>query len=133
MVRRSPCVSGENAHCLLLDTCSAHIVPNVDAIALPRSNASLTAKNHFLQCQYGRPDAPVEQAHQAIAMAQLDGLIASLPKGLDTGVGERGLKVSQVGFCGIFSCARASTWEIDVFHKRCPLCVPSDLLQPNLV
>lgn len=69
----------------------------------------------------------MEQAHQAIAMAQLDGLIASLPKGLDTGVGERGLKVIELGFCGIFSCARATTWEIDAFHKMYPSCVLSDL------
>lgn len=44
--------------------------------------------------QYGKPDAPVEDAKCAISAAQLDGLIASLPQGLDTNVGERGLKLS---------------------------------------
>jgi len=48
----------------------------------------------FYNVQYGRPGAPKKEVLQAISKAQLGGLIESLPKGLDTGVGERGLKVS---------------------------------------
>jgi ATP-binding cassette subfamily B protein len=44
--------------------------------------------------RYGRPDASEDDMQQAIAMAQLSGFIDNLPKGLDTQVGERGLKLS---------------------------------------
>ena len=44
--------------------------------------------------QYGNPDASEEQLLQAISLANLDSLIAKLPDGLDTIVGERGLKLS---------------------------------------
>ncbi|WP_018231822.1 ABCB family ABC transporter ATP-binding protein/permease [Thioalkalivibrio thiocyanodenitrificans] len=43
---------------------------------------------------YGRPDATDEEIERAVRMAHLDGFIASLPRGLETQVGERGLKVS---------------------------------------
>lgn len=43
---------------------------------------------------YGRPDASAEDVRQAIAAAALEPLIASAPDGLDTPVGERGMKVS---------------------------------------
>ncbi|MEN8720958.1 MAG: ABC transporter ATP-binding protein/permease [Oceanococcaceae bacterium] len=43
---------------------------------------------------YGRPDASTEDVRQAIAAAALEPLIASAPDGLDTPVGERGMKVS---------------------------------------
>ncbi|MDP6968172.1 MAG: ABC transporter ATP-binding protein/permease [Gammaproteobacteria bacterium] len=43
---------------------------------------------------YGRPDASDEEVWQAIEMAHLRAFIGSLPKGVETLVGERGLKVS---------------------------------------
>jgi ABC-type transport system involved in Fe-S cluster assembly fused permease/ATPase subunit len=44
--------------------------------------------------QYGRPDAPVEDVKAAADAAQIGTFIASLPKGYETPVGERGLKLS---------------------------------------
>jgi ATP-binding cassette subfamily B protein len=43
---------------------------------------------------YGRLDAPEADILDAAKRAQLDGVIASLPAGLDTVVGERGVKLS---------------------------------------
>lgn len=43
---------------------------------------------------YARPDASEEEILEAARRAQLGPFIASLPKGLDTRVGERGLKLS---------------------------------------
>jgi ATP-binding cassette subfamily B protein len=43
---------------------------------------------------YGRPDAEEAEILDAIRLAHLEDFIAQLPKGLDTVVGERGLKVS---------------------------------------
>jgi len=44
--------------------------------------------------RYGRPDATDEEVREAARMAQIGDFIASLPKGFDTQVGERGLKLS---------------------------------------
>ncbi len=43
---------------------------------------------------YGRPDASEAEIHEAVRRAHLDGFISELSEGLDTLVGERGLKVS---------------------------------------
>ncbi|NCN27750.1 ABC transporter ATP-binding protein/permease [bacterium] len=43
---------------------------------------------------YGDPSANFEQVKEAAKLAQLDSFIDSLPKGFDTEVGERGLKLS---------------------------------------
>lgn len=43
---------------------------------------------------YGRPDASESEVREATRLAFLDGFIDKLPKGFDTKVGERGLKVS---------------------------------------
>jgi len=43
---------------------------------------------------YGRPDAGEAEIREASRLAHLDGFIARLPQGLDTVVGERGLKLS---------------------------------------
>lgn len=43
---------------------------------------------------YGKPDATDEEIARAARMAHLDGFIAGLPKGYDTMVGERGMKLS---------------------------------------
>ncbi len=42
----------------------------------------------------GRPDAPVEAVRDAVVQAGLADLIASLPEGLDTPLGERGARLS---------------------------------------
>ncbi|AKR54807.1 metal ABC transporter permease [Devosia sp. H5989] len=44
--------------------------------------------------RYGRPDATDEEVRQAARMAQIGEFIESLPRGYDTPVGERGLKLS---------------------------------------
>ncbi|MDX1693179.1 MAG: ABC transporter ATP-binding protein/permease [Ketobacteraceae bacterium] len=44
--------------------------------------------------RYGRPDATQEEVEAAVEHAYLKSFIKSLPKGYDTQVGERGLKVS---------------------------------------
>ena len=44
--------------------------------------------------RYGRPDATNEEVEAAAMHAQIAGFIRSLPKGYDTMVGERGLKLS---------------------------------------
>ena len=43
---------------------------------------------------YGRPGASEEEIWQALQMAQLEDFVRRLPDGLDTQVGERGLKLS---------------------------------------
>ncbi|HSP00894.1 MAG TPA: ABC transporter ATP-binding protein/permease, partial [Thioalkalivibrio sp.] len=43
---------------------------------------------------YGRPEASDEDIARAVRMAHLDGFIDTLPQGMDTQVGERGLKLS---------------------------------------
>jgi ABC-type transport system involved in Fe-S cluster assembly fused permease/ATPase subunit len=44
--------------------------------------------------QYGRNDATMDEVREAADSAQIGAFIASLPKGYDTPVGERGLKLS---------------------------------------
>jgi ABC-type transport system involved in Fe-S cluster assembly fused permease/ATPase subunit len=44
--------------------------------------------------RYGRPEATDEEVEKAAEMAQIGDFIRSLPKGFDTMVGERGLKLS---------------------------------------
>ncbi|MBG53507.1 MAG: metal ABC transporter permease [Rhodobiaceae bacterium] len=44
--------------------------------------------------RYGRPDATEAEIEEAARMAQISDFIARLPKGFDTMVGERGLKLS---------------------------------------
>ena len=44
--------------------------------------------------RYGRPDASEEEVREAARMAQIGDFIETLPKGYDTQVGERGLKLS---------------------------------------
>lgn len=43
---------------------------------------------------YGRPGASADEIREAARLAHLDGFIARLPQGLETVVGERGLKLS---------------------------------------
>ncbi|MBL4940617.1 MAG: ABC transporter ATP-binding protein/permease [Colwellia sp.] len=48
----------------------------------------------FANVNYGNPDASIEQVMQAITMAHLTTFVESLPDGINTMVGERGLKLS---------------------------------------
>ncbi|MEM0912156.1 MAG: ABC transporter ATP-binding protein/permease [Pseudomonadota bacterium] len=50
--------------------------------------------NLYENIKYGRADATDDDIQQAIELAHLDTFIQSLPDGLDTQVGERGLKLS---------------------------------------
>ncbi|MGV3759835.1 MAG: ABC transporter ATP-binding protein, partial [Actinomycetota bacterium] len=44
--------------------------------------------------RYGRPSATTEEVMAAVRAAQIEGLVAALPNGLDTLVGERGYRLS---------------------------------------
>ncbi|MCD7059616.1 ABCB family ABC transporter ATP-binding protein/permease [Pelagibacterium xiamenense] len=44
--------------------------------------------------RYGRPDATDDEVHEAARMAQISEFIETLPRGYETQVGERGLKLS---------------------------------------
>lgn len=48
----------------------------------------------FENVRYGKPSASEEEVNHAIRLAHLEGFIKSLPDGLQTVVGERGLKLS---------------------------------------
>jgi ATP-binding cassette subfamily B protein len=48
----------------------------------------------FENIRYGNPDATDSEVEEAISLAHLDSFIAALPRGADTMVGERGLKLS---------------------------------------
>ncbi|MBD9388926.1 ABC transporter ATP-binding protein [Agrobacterium sp. AGB01] len=66
-----------------------------------RSNIGIVQQDVFLfagtireNIAYGRLDATEEEITEAARRARLDGVIASLPSGLDTVIGERGVKLS---------------------------------------
>lgn len=81
------CIDGEDLRHYTLDSLRRQIgvVPQ-DAVLF---NNSLG-----YNLRYGAPDADDAALAAAIRAAHLDGLIARLPQGLDTPVGERGLKLS---------------------------------------
>jgi ATP-binding cassette subfamily B protein len=64
------------------------------AIGLVPQDCVLFNETMRFNILYGRPDAPDADVRAAASAAQLDGLLASLPDGLDTRVGERGLRLS---------------------------------------
>ncbi len=64
------------------------------AIGIVPQDTVLFNDNIFHNIQYGMPDASEEDVDRAIRMAHLDHFISQLPKGKDTLVGERGLKLS---------------------------------------
>lgn len=64
------------------------------AIGIVPQDTVLFNDSIFHNIQYGRPEASVEDVDKAIRMAHLDHFISQLPKGKDTLVGERGLKLS---------------------------------------
>ncbi|WP_410050639.1 ABC transporter ATP-binding protein [Bosea sp. BH3] len=66
-----------------------------------RSNIGIVQQDVFLfagtireNIAYGRLDASDEAIREAAKRARLDGVIAALPEGLDTVIGERGVKLS---------------------------------------
>jgi ATP-binding cassette subfamily B protein len=70
-------------------------------LASLRRNIGIVQQDVFLfagtireNIAYGRLDAPEADIHEAAARARLDDMIARLPEGLDTVIGERGVKLS---------------------------------------
>jgi ATP-binding cassette, subfamily B, bacterial MsbA len=77
----------------------------VDAAAIDeagiRAHVALVSQDTYLfadtireNVRFGRPDATDAQVEDAVARANLVGVIAELPAGLDTWVGERGVRLS---------------------------------------
>lgn len=64
------------------------------AIGVVPQDTVLFNDSIFENIRYGRPEASDEEVEAAIRMAHLSQFIAELPKGRDTEVGERGLKLS---------------------------------------
>jgi ATP-binding cassette subfamily B protein len=64
------------------------------AIGIVPQDTVLFNDTLYANIAYGNLDATREQVIAAIHAAQLDAFVASLPRGLDTVVGERGLKLS---------------------------------------
>jgi ATP-binding cassette, subfamily B, putative efflux pump len=63
-------------------------------IALVAQDALLFSSSIRNNLRYARPDATDEMLWRALEMANLGDFVASLPEGLDTIIGERGVKVS---------------------------------------
>jgi len=64
------------------------------AVGIVPQDTVLFNESIFHNIVYARPDASIEEVHQAAKMAHIHDFIASLPDGYDTVVGERGLKLS---------------------------------------
>lgn len=64
------------------------------AIGIVPQDTVLFNDSIFENVRYGRPDAGDEDVHEAIRLAHLDEFVARLPQGVNTLVGERGLKLS---------------------------------------
>lgn len=65
-----------------------------NAIATVPQDTALLNRSLLENIRYGRPDATDEEVRAAAASARCDTFIGSLPEGLDTIVGDRGLKLS---------------------------------------
>lgn len=64
------------------------------AIGIVPQDTVLFNSSIFDNIRYGKPEASDDEVHNAIRMAHLEAFIAQLPDGVDTMVGERGLKLS---------------------------------------
>ena len=64
------------------------------AIGIVPQDTVLFNSSIFDNIRYGKPEASNEEVHNAIRMAHLEAFIKQLPDGVDTMVGERGLKLS---------------------------------------
>ena len=65
-----------------------------DATAIVPQDTVLFNDTLLHNLRYGRPDASDEDVARAASAARLDGTISLMPDGLDTMVGERGVKLS---------------------------------------
>jgi ABC-type multidrug transport system fused ATPase/permease subunit len=65
-----------------------------DATAIVPQDTVLFNDTLLHNLRYGRPDASDEDVAHAASAARLDGTISLMPDGLDTMVGERGVKLS---------------------------------------
>ena len=64
------------------------------AIGIVPQDTVLFNDSIFENVRYGQPDASDQEVEEAIKLAHLENFIGQLPKGRDTRVGERGLKLS---------------------------------------
>lgn len=64
------------------------------ALGIVPQDTVLFNESIYYNVLYGKPDADEAAVRRAVEQAQLDGLMSRLPKGLETEVGERGLKLS---------------------------------------
>jgi ABC-type transport system involved in Fe-S cluster assembly fused permease/ATPase subunit len=64
------------------------------ALAIVPQDTALFDNTLYYNIAYGRPDATREEVEKVVKMAHLNHLINRLPDGLETKVGERGLKIS---------------------------------------
>ena len=65
-----------------------------DAIGVVPQDTNLFNNTLYYNIAYGYPEASKEEVMQAIHLAHLDSFVATLPDGIHTEVGERGLKLS---------------------------------------
>eukprot|EP00918_Siedleckia_nematoides_P044025 GHVU01096246.1.p1 GENE.GHVU01096246.1~~GHVU01096246.1.p1 ORF type:complete len:478 (+),score=102.74 GHVU01096246.1:141-1436(+) len=65
-----------------------------DRVGVVPQDVVLFNESVMFNLRYGKPDASREEVRRAATAAQLDDVIAALPRGFDTVVGERGLKLS---------------------------------------
>jgi len=80
-------VDGENIAYCSQDSLRSHI-------SMVPQDTMLFNETIRFNIQYGNPQASEQDLQQAVLLANLDKLISKLPDGLDTVVGERGLKLS---------------------------------------
>ena len=64
------------------------------SIGIVPQDTVLFNESLYYNLSYGNPKATPKEVHEAARLAHLDSFIKSLPKGYDTEVGERGLKLS---------------------------------------
>ena len=77
-----------------VDLRDATLASLTDTVGVVTQDAHMfhdTIRNNLV---YARPDATDEQVWDALRAAQIDGLVSSLPDGLDTMVGDRGYRLS---------------------------------------
>jgi ATP-binding cassette subfamily B protein len=77
-----------------MDLRDATLASLTDTVGVVTQDAHMfhdTIRNNLL---YARPDATDEQVWDALRAAQVDSLVAALPDGLDTMVGDRGYRLS---------------------------------------
>jgi ATP-binding cassette subfamily B protein len=63
-------------------------------IGLVPQDAVIFSTSALENIRYGRPDASVEEVHEAAKAAFADGFLRALPEGYDTFLGERGVRLS---------------------------------------